>query len=147
MGIGFDRTSTGSDALSQYAQEIQEVWSNPNEIPEKYLLWFHHLPWDFKLKDGHTLWEGIAYHYDRGVKEVRAMQQTWTSLKPELDPEEFEHVRQLLNIQEEEAEWWRNACLLYFQTFSKRPFPSDIEQPEGDLEYYKSLMFPNAPGI
>lgn len=147
LGIGFDRTSTGSDALSQYAQEIQEVWSNPNEIPEKYLLWFHHLPWDFKLKDGHTLWEGIAYHYDRGVKEVRAMQQTWASLKPELDPEEFEHVRQLLNIQEEEAEWWRNACLLYFQTFSKRPFPSDIEQPEGDLEYYKSLMFPNAPGI
>jgi alpha-glucuronidase len=81
------------------------------------------------------------------VKEVREMQATWASLESEIDPAEFDHVRQLLEIQLEEAEWWRNACLLYFQTFSKRPFPADIEQPEGDLEYYKSLMFPNAPGI
>ncbi|MCE7057007.1 alpha-glucuronidase [Algoriphagus sp. AGSA1] len=147
LGIGFDRTGEGSGALEQYAPEIVEKWSDPNQIPEKYLLWFHHLPWDFQLKDGNTLWEGIAYRYDLGVKEVRAMQATWASLESKIDPEEFDHVRQLLEIQEQEAEWWRNACLLYFQTFSNRPFPSDIEQPEGDLEYYKSLQFPNAPGI
>lgn len=147
LGIGFDRTDEGSGALDQYAPEIVKQWSDPNQIPEKYLLWFHHLPWDFKLKNGDTLWEGIAYHYDRGVKEVREMQETWASLESKIDPEEFDHVRQLLKIQEEEAEWWRNACLLYFQTFSNRPFPTDIEQPEGDLEYYESLMFPNAPGI
>ncbi|WP_296705436.1 alpha-glucuronidase family glycosyl hydrolase [Algoriphagus sp.] len=147
LGIGFDRTRSGSDALGQYAPEIVEAWSDPKQIPEKYLLWFHHVPWDFKLKNGNTLWEGIAYHYDKGVKDVREMQEIWASLESEIDPEEFDHVRQLLEIQEEEAEWWRNACLLYFQTFSNRPFPSDIEQPEGDLEYYKSLMFPNAPGI
>jgi alpha-glucuronidase len=147
LGIGFDRTSTGSNALEQYAPEIATTWSDPNKIPEEFLLWFHHLPWDFKLKDGNTLWDGIAYHYDQGVKEVREMQKIWASMESEIDPEEFDHVRQLLKIQEEEAVWWRNACLLYFQTFSKRPFPADIEKPEGDLEYYKSLMFPNAPGI
>ena len=147
LGIGFDRTSDGSSALDQYAPEIVQNWGDPHQIPEKYLLWFHHVPWDFKLKNGDTLWEGIAHHYDRGVKDVRKMQETWASLESKIDPEEFDHVRQLLEIQEEEAEWWRNACLLYFQTFSNRPFPTDIEQPEGDLEYYKSLMFPNAPGI
>ncbi|MEB2785067.1 alpha-glucuronidase family glycosyl hydrolase [Algoriphagus persicinus] len=147
LGIGFDRTSSGSGALDQYAPEIAKEWSDPHQIPEKYLLWFHHVPWDFKLKDGNTLWEGIAYHYDSGVNEVREMQATWASLESEIDPEEFDHVRQLLKIQEEEAEWWRNSCLLYFQSISKLPFPEDIEQPEGDLEYYMSLMFPNAPGI
>ena len=147
MGIGFDRTSDGSGALDQYAPEVVQNWGDPHQIPEKYLLWFHHVPWDFKLKNGDTLWEGIAHHYDQGVKEVRKMQATWDSLESKIDPEEFNHVKQLLNIQEEEAEWWRNACLLYFQTFSKRPFPSDIEQPEGELEYYRRLMFPNAPGI
>ncbi|MDG1278329.1 MAG: alpha-glucuronidase family glycosyl hydrolase [Algoriphagus sp.] len=147
LGIGFDRTSSGTDALAQYASEIENEWSDPHQIPEKYLLWFHHVPWDFKLKDGNTLWNGLGYHYDRGVKSVREMQQTWKSLETEIDPERWDHVNQLLAIQETEAVWWRNACLLYFQTFSKLPFPSEIEQPSGDLEYYKSLEFPYAPGI
>ncbi|MBN7817414.1 alpha-glucuronidase family glycosyl hydrolase [Algoriphagus pacificus] len=147
LGIGFDRTSSGSDALAQYAPEIAQEWSDPNQIPEKFLLWFHHLPWDFKLKNGMTLWDGIANHYDLGVKKAREMQQTWASLKGEIDPERFHHVEQLLAIQVEEAEWWRNACLLYFQSINHLPFPDNIEKPEGDLEYYKSLRFPNAPGI
>ena len=147
LGIGFDRTSSGTDALAQYASEIENEWSDPHQIPEKYLLWFHHVPWDFKLKDGNTLWNGLGYHYDRGVKSVREMQLTWNSLETEIDPERWDHVNQLLAIQETEAVWWRNACLLYFQTFSQLPFPSEIEQPTGDLEYYKSLEFPYAPGI
>ncbi|MEN2281067.1 alpha-glucuronidase family glycosyl hydrolase [Algoriphagus sp. SE2] len=147
LGIGFDRTSTGSNALAQYAPEITHNWSDPNEIPEKFLLWFHHLPWDFKLKNGMTLWEGIANHYDSGVKKAREMEKTWASLEGEIDPERFHHVEQLLAIQVEEAEWWRNSCLLYFQSISHLPFPNNIEQPVGDLEYYKSLSFPNAPGI
>ena len=147
LGIGFDRTSSGSDALAQYAPEIAQEWSDPNQIPEKFLLWFHHLPWDFKLKNGMTLWDGIANHYDSGVKKAREMKQTWQSLEGEIDPERFHHVEQLLAIQVEEAEWWRNACLLYFQSINHLPFPDNIEKPEGDLEYYKSLRFPNAPGI
>ena len=147
LGIGFDRTSSGTDALAQYAPEIENEWSDPHQIPEMYLLWFHHVPWDFKLKDGNTLWNGLAYHYDRGVNSVREMQETWKNLQSEIDPEQWDHVNQLLAIQETEAVWWRNACLLYFQTFSQLPFPSEIEQPTGDLEYYKSLEFPYAPGI
>jgi alpha-glucuronidase len=147
LGIGFDRTSSGTNALAQYASEIENKWSDPHQVPEKYLLWFQHVPWDFKLKDGNTLWNGLAYHYDRGVKSVREMQQTWKSIESEIDPERWDHVNQLLAIQETEAVWWRNACLLYFQTFSKLPFPIEIEQPSGDLEYYKSLQFPYAPGI
>ena len=147
LGIGFDRTATGSNALSQYSSEIQNAWSDPQKIPEKYLLWFHHVSWDFKLKSGKTLWEEIALHYDQGVKSLRDIQQGWKSLEGEIDPQRWDHVNQLLAIQENEALWWRNACLLYFQTFSKRPFPAEIEQPTGDLNYYKSLEFPYAPGI
>lgn len=147
LGIGFDRTANGSDALGQYAPEIVNQWSDPNQIPEKYLLWFHHLSWDFELKSGNTLWEEIGLHYDQGVKSARKMQESWASLESAIDPQRFDHVRQLLAIQVSEAEWWRNSCLLYFQTFAKRPFPAEIEQPEGDLEYYKSLRFPTAPGI
>jgi alpha-glucuronidase len=146
-GIGFDRTTSGSNALNQYAPEIADVWSDPKKIPEKYLLWFHHLPWDFELKSGNTLWTEIALHYDQGVKSSRSFLKTWQSLESVIDEERFDHVNQLLKVQVEEAEWWRNACLLYFQTFADRPFPSEIEQPEGDLEYYKSLSFPFAPGI
>lgn len=147
LGIGFDRTASGSNAIAQYAPEIAKAWSDPNQIPEKYLLWFHHVSWDFELKSGRTLWDEIGLHYDLGVKTARKMEINWNSLESQLDPGQFDHVRQLLAIQVQEAEWWRNACLLYFQTFSKRPFPSEIEQPEGDLEYYKSLDFPTAPGI
>lgn len=147
LGIGFDRTATGSNALAQYSSEIQNAWSDPQQIPEKYLLWFHHVPWDFRLNSGKTLWEEIALHYDQGVKSVRNMQRTWKSLEGEIDPQRWDHVDQLLAVQESEALWWRNACLLYFQTFANRPFPEEIEQPEGDLDYYKSLQFPFAPGI
>ena len=75
------------------------------------------------------------------------MQQVWKNLEGEIDPQRWDHVNQLLAVQESEAVWWRNACLLYFQTFSNRPFPAEIEQPTGDLNYYKRLQFPNAPGI
>lgn len=147
QGIGFDRTSSGSNALGQYAPEIVKEWSDPNQIPEKYLLWFHHIPWDFQMKSGKTLWEEMALHYDSGVKTALEMKGNWQKLEDQLDEERFHHVNQLLSVQIEEAKWWRNACLLYFQTFSRKPFPDEIEKPQGDLEYYKSLRFPFAPGI
>jgi alpha-glucuronidase len=147
QGIGFDRTSSGSNALGQYAPEIVEEWSDPTQIPEKYLLWFHHIPWDFQMKSGKTLWEEMALHYDSGVKTALEMKENWQKLEGQLDEERFRHVNQLLSVQIEEARWWRNACLLYFQTFSGKPFPDEIEKPQGDLEYYKSLRFPFAPGI
>jgi len=146
-GIGFDRTSTGSDVLGQYAPEIEQRWSDPATCPEKYLLWFHHLPWAYKMSSGHSLWEEICYKYDHGVKSVKDMKRTWSKFANQVDEGRFDQVSMLLKIQDEEAQWWRNSCLLYFQTFSKMDFPQRIVQPEGSLEYYKNLRFPFAPGI
>jgi alpha-glucuronidase len=145
-GIGFDRTSKGSDAIGQYAPEVQKKWDNPATIDEKYLLWFHHLPWTFKVKSGRTLWDELIYKYYTGVDSIRWMQKTWASLKNKVDQQRFEQVKMLLDVQEDEAVWWRNACLLYFQTFSKMPIPANYEKPDKSLEYYTQLRFPFAPG-
>ena len=147
LGIGFDRTKSGSDALSQYAPEVQRLYGDPKTCPEEYLLWFHHLPWDFRLKDGKTLWEGLALSYQQGVEEVRQMQQTWKTMKPYIDEERHGNVSMLLNIQLKEAQWWRDACLLYFQQFANKPLPEGVEKPAHTLDYYQSLKFPYAPGI
>lgn len=147
LGIGFDRTANGSDALSQYATQIEQKWSDPANCPEEYLLWFHHVPWTYKLKSGNTLWDEMCIKYDSGVKAVTSMKSSWQSLNSSIDKERFNHVSMLLHIQEKEAKWWRNACLLYFQQFSGMPYPAIIEKPEGDLEYYQRLIFPYAPGI
>lgn len=146
IGIGFDRTSKGSNALSQYNIEVSKQWDDLNTCDEKYVLWFHHVPWNFKMRSGRTLWEELCFSYYSGVDSVRSMQKTWDGLKNRLDEERFEQVKMLLSIQEKEAVWWRNACLLYFQTFSKMPIPSNYEKPDHSLEYYKALKFPYAPG-
>ena len=146
-GLGFDRTVSGSNALAQYAPEVQQQWSNINTCDEKYILWFHHVPWHFKMKSGRSLWDELCYKYNNGVDSVRWMQGAWNSLQRFVDDERFEHVKMLLNTQEKEAVWWRNACLLYFHTFSGMPVPGNYEKPDHDLDYYKSLKFPHAPGI
>lgn len=146
-GIGFDRTITGSDATSQYATQVNNNFSSLETCPDEYLLWFHHLPWNYKMKSGRTLWDELCYRYNWGVNGVRDMIKIWNSLESKIDPTRFNHVRMLLAIQEKEAVWWRNACLLYFQTFSKMPIPEEYEQPDKTLDYYMSLEFPYAPGI
>ena len=98
------------------------------------------------MKSGQTLWDDICYHYYAGVDSVRGMQREWNSLEGKIDGEEFNDVKMLLEIQENEAVWWRNACVLYFQTFSKMPIPEGLEKPDKTLEYYESLSFPYAPG-
>ncbi len=146
-GIGFNRTKSGSDALSQYAPEVQRLYADPKTCPEEFLLWFHHLPWDFKLKDGKTLWEGLALTYQCGVEEVQQMQNTWEAMQPHVDAERHKQVSMLLAIQLKEAGWWRDACLLYFGQFSGKPLPEGVEKPLYTLDYYQSLKFPYAPGI
>lgn len=144
-GIGFNRTSTGSNAIAQYFPEARKLWEDINTCEEKNLLWFHHVPWDFTMKSGRTLWEELCFQYYTGAEKVKQMQQTWKGLQSFVDKDRFEQVRQLLTVQYEEAVWWRNACLLYFQTFSKK-IPAVYEQPDKPLEYYKKLRFPYAPG-
>jgi len=146
-GIGFDRTTKGSNAVSQYFSPLNEIFNNPETCPEKYILWFHHLDWDHRMKSGRTLWEELCYKYQNGYDSAKWMRQEWEKLKGLIDDERYNHVLMLLKIQEKEAKWWKDACLSYFQTFSKRPYPQGVEPPEKDLEYYKSLKFPYAPGI
>ncbi|WP_291103786.1 MULTISPECIES: alpha-glucuronidase family glycosyl hydrolase [unclassified Flavobacterium] len=145
-GIGFDRSKTGSNATGQYAPEIAKVFDNVATCPEKDLLWFHHLSWDYKLKNGRTLWDGMALKYQQGVDEVATMNSTWNKMGNYVDEPRFKEVQMLLNIQYKEAKWWRDACLLYFQQFSGKELPKGVEKPTQTLEYFQSLKFPFAPG-
>ncbi|MBK7872241.1 MAG: alpha-glucuronidase [Saprospiraceae bacterium] len=147
MGVGFNRTSSGSDALSQYFPEVQAKFGTLENCPEAFLLWFHHVNWDYKMKSGQTLWAALCHQYYQGVEEVRQMQKSWDALETKIDETRFAQVKALLKIQEKEAIWWRNSCVLYFQTFSKQAIPKGLEQPEKSLEYYQKLSFPYAPGI
>ena len=146
-GIGFDRSPTGSDAASQYAAPLASRYGNVASCPEELLLWFHHLPWDYEMKNGQRLWDALGLKYQEGVEAVRAMIATWESLQGKLEPELYRQVHMLLAIQLREARWWKDACMLYFQTFSKLEFPGGMEPPQHSLEYYQSLRFPYAPGI
>jgi alpha-glucuronidase len=146
-GIGFDRTASGSNAISQYCSPYHDEIANPGTCPENLLLWFHHVSWEHRMKSGRTLWGELCFKYNEGVRQVRQMQATWASLADFVDPARFEHVRSLLAIQEQEARWWRDACLLYFQTFSKQAIPPEYEQPAQTLEYYINLKYYFVPGI
>jgi len=146
-GIGFNRTSTGSNALAQYFPAVAEQFTNLKTCPEEFLLWFHHLPWDYKLKSGDNLWDGIVKKYYQGADEVKQMQVTWDGLQKQLDPAIYHQVKQLLAVQYDEAIWWRNACVLYFQSKSGLPIPTGLPKPEHDLAYYEKLDFKFVPGI
>jgi alpha-glucuronidase len=138
FGIGFDRTSTGSNTVSQYHGPVRREYSDLDQCPEKFLLWFHHVSWDHKMKSGRTLWDEMALHYQRGVEWIRAARVAWGKLSGAIDPVRHAAVSEKLAIQERDAIWWRDACLLYFQTFSKRPLPSGVEPPAKTLADYKA---------
>ena len=146
LGLGFDRTATGSNALSQYTPSVSALFSDLKTCPDEYLLWFHHIAWNYKMKSGKTLWEELCHRYYSGVESVKTTRKEWDSMRPYIDNQRFEQVQMLLKVQEHEAIWWRNSCVLYFQTFSKMPIPAGLEQPDKTLEYYKNLKFPYAPG-
>ncbi|AOS43573.1 Extracellular xylan exo-alpha-(1-_2)-glucuronosidase precursor [Lacunisphaera limnophila] len=144
-GLGFDRTATGSNALAQYAPEWQKLWGDPATCPENLLLWFHHVSWDHPMKSGRPLWDELCLRYQQGVDEVRTLQRDWASLQGKIDAERFTHVQQRLARQKKEAVNWRDACLLYFQQFSKRPFPAGVEPAAHPLEHYQQILR-NMPG-
>lgn len=138
-GIGFDRTESGSNAIEQYNEPLQTQFSSIETTPEDYLLWFHHVNWEHEMNSGRNLWEELVHKYYEGVEQVELMQEQWNSIEGLIDPQRFEHVKALLEIQEKDAIRWRNSCVLYFQTFSEMPIPDQYEKPEHDLDYYKSL--------
>jgi alpha-glucuronidase len=147
VGIGFDRTKNGSGAVSQYFPPLDSIFNDPRSCPENLLLWFHHLPWYHVMKSGRTLWDEMCIKYQEGVDSAEDYLTYWESLEGKIDGEQFGHVRQMLSIQAKEARWWKDACLTYFQTFSRMPFPDGVEQPLHNLEYYRGLRFHYVPGI
>ena len=130
-GIGFDRSSHGTDAVGQYAEPYRSLYNDLRTCPEAYLLWFHHLPWNYPMRDGRTLWESLNAHYNRGVEATEGYLDTWQRMRPYV--EEADHdsgqasgsrwsrVNELLKTQVENAREWRDVCLKYFHTFTRRP--------------------------
>ena len=144
QGIGFDRTATGSNALALYAPELATRYASLDDT--RFLLWFHHLPWDHRMPSGRTLWDELLNHYSRGVDEVAAMRAAWARQAPYVDKQRFDEVATFLAVQEKEARWWRDACVAYFQSVSHRPLPAGYPPPEHPLAYYEALQFPYVPG-
>jgi alpha-glucuronidase len=140
LGIGFDRTHNGSDAVSQYHEPLASQLNDVTTCPEAYLLWFHHLSWDYRLKSGRSLWDELCYHYDTGVKQVRQFQAIWDAVQPYVDDKLFADVQSRLRRQARDAQFWKDACLLYFQQFSRRPIPAGIERPVHDLDYLEKTV-------
>ena len=122
-GVGFDRSSSGSNATSQYFQPWRERFDHIKTCPEEYLLWFHHVPWDYKMESGRTLWEQLCYRYHAGVDYVKTMREKWAALEKDIDPDMYSHVRERLATQEKDAIIWRDTCLNYFREFSEMPVP------------------------
>lgn len=121
-GIGFDRSSKGTNAVGQYPEPYRSQYDNIETCPEEYLLWFHHVAWNYKMKSGSTLWQELCMKYNMGVAMVEVYRDFWhTSAKQYMKghEQEWQHTDSLLNVQLENAKEWRNTCLKYFQTFSK----------------------------
>ena len=140
-GIGFDRTHNGSDAGSQYHEPLSSQFNDLETCPEIYLLWFHHLPWNYRMKNGQTLWDALCYHYNEGVQQVREFQKVWDKVKPYVDKQRYIEVQSKLRCHSHDAQIWKDGCLLYFQQFSRRPIPFDLERPVYNLDELENMDF------
>lgn len=145
-GIGFDRTRTGSNAVAQYGAPVARIFGDRDRVPEDLLLWFHRVPWDDRMRSGRTLWDELVFRYGRGVDAVQGMRVAWDGLEGQVDAERHAQVAAFLRIQAQEARWWRDASIAYFQGISGRPLPPGAENPAHSLDHYKALQFPFAPG-
>jgi alpha-glucuronidase len=145
LGIGFNRTRAGSDAVAQYFPPVRDRYESRSTVPDSVLLWFHHVRWTDRLESGRTVWGELVHRYGAGVDSARAMRRAWARVRPAIDSTRFGEVASFLDIQAREAKWWRDASLLYFQTFSKMPIPARYERPAHPLDYYISLRCPADP--
>ena len=142
IGMGFDRTLTGSANVRQYPDSLCNLYNNIKTCPENLLVWFHHVPWDFCMKSGRTFWDELCHKYNDGVQQARQFLVVWDAMQPYVDAQRFNEVQRKLRIQARDAVWWNNACLLYFQTFSHRPIPQDVEHPVHNLDEMMKFNIP-----
>lgn len=141
-GIGFDRTTTGSDAVSQYPDSLAAVFNSLSSCPEEFLLWFHHVSWDHKLKSGNTLWDDLCYKYQTGVEKAQEFCEVWNQMSDYVDSERYQAIANRLKIQADDAVWWKDACLEYFRTFSRMKYPSGVDKPVFRLKELKKVKLP-----
>lgn len=143
IGIGFNRTDheepclagyEGSNNVGQYPEPLRTLYNNIATCPENLLLWFHHAGWNHTMSNGLSLWDNLCYSYDRGVSQAQDFVATWKSIKPYIDEERYKRQLTRFERQAKDAQWWRDACVLYFQTFSNRPLPPDSPKPMYSLE-------------
>ncbi|WP_425288469.1 alpha-glucuronidase family glycosyl hydrolase [Sphingomonas gellani] len=146
QGIGFDRTASGSDAIAQYAPSLARRYADPQTTPLDELLWFHHLPWTYALSTGRTLWDEMVHRYDAGVAAVAVMAREWDTLKPVVDAERWQKTATFLQIQQREAQWWRDASLAYWMSINGLPLPVGVTPPAQDLAWFQARHVPYAPG-
>lgn len=140
LGLGFDRTKSGSNALGLYMPEVQTVWGNSDACELPYLLWFHHLAWSKKLQTGRSLWDELCFRYYNGVEKVEKMQSQWAKLQGSVDSEIFNDVKGRLARQHYEALLWRDSAVLYFQTYAKMLIPKPYLAPNRSLNELKEIV-------
>jgi len=145
-GIGFERGAAGSNALARYAPAAAARWADPRTMDEDYLLWFHHLPWTFRMRSGRMLYDELIARYDRGVGTIDAMARHWQALAPWVDAARFADTAAFLKIQQNEARWWRDASIAWWTSVSGLPLPRGTRPPAHDLAWYRAQQFPDAPG-
>lgn len=137
VGLGFDRTREGSGGAAQYHEPLATLYGDLRTCPEEYLLWFHHVPWSYVMRNGLTLWDNLCYIYNHGVDEARHFATVWEGMRSYVDATRYERQKARFDRQAKDAVWWRDACLLYFQQFSGLPLPADCPPPVHKL---KDLM-------
>jgi alpha-glucuronidase len=146
-GIGFDRTASGSNAAAQYAPPVARYLADLKCIADKDLLFFHHVQWTYRMRDGGNLWASLIAHYDRGVAQVEANKRQWLNLRPFVDPQRFAAVARDLDRQVLEAWWWRDASIAYWQSLSKLPLPPGHSPPAHPLSWYQEVHFDRVSGF
>ncbi len=142
VGIGFDRSSAGSNAVAQYPDSLRRLFDNVDTCPEQFLLWFHHVPWTRRMHSGRTLWQELCAAYTRGVDSVDGFARTWAAARPYVRPELYDAVAADLRTQARDARWWRDACLQYFAGFSGMPLPAGVPEPGHDLDSLRRISLP-----
>ncbi|MCS4163679.1 alpha-glucuronidase [Sphingobacterium sp. BIGb0116] len=142
VGLGFDRTVNGSRAVTQYNPPLDKIYGNISTCPENLLLWFYHVSWNYRMNSSNTLWTELCFRYDHGVQKVREFQKVWDRMEKYIDRPRFLAVQAKLRIQARDAVWWKDACLQYFQCFSRQPIPYELERPIHNLEELKKIKLP-----
>ncbi|GAA0886634.1 alpha-glucuronidase family glycosyl hydrolase [Sphingobacterium siyangense subsp. cladoniae] len=142
VGLGFDRTVNGSRAVTQYNPPLDKIYGNISTCPENLLLWFHHVSWNYRMNSGNTLWTELCFRYDHGVQKAREFQKVWDRMERYIDRSRFSDIQAKLRIQARDAVWWKDACLQYFQCFSRQPIPYELERPIHNLEELKKIKLP-----